>query len=89
MAASTSASNVYEPPLRSTDEVLDSPLGGRFIVEHEAVEGGTLVRHRWEVEPHGLMRLLFPVIRPLMARDFKDDLDRIVERLRDRSRDAG
>jgi hypothetical protein len=72
---------VYEPPHRSADDTLDSPLGGRYHVEHEAVDGGTRVRHRWEVEPHGVMRVLFPLIRPLFQRTFQRDLDTMVERL--------
>jgi hypothetical protein len=74
---------VYEPPHRSADDTLESPLGGRYYVEHEAVEGGTRVRHRWNVEPHGVMRLLFPIIRPVFARSFQRDLDSMVERLVD------
>jgi hypothetical protein len=28
----------------------------RSVTLHEAVEGGTRVTHRWDVEPHGIMR---------------------------------
>jgi hypothetical protein len=74
--------SVYEPPHRSVDRVLDSPLGGLFHSDHESVDGGTRVTHRWEVEPHGFMRLLFPLIRKSMAKDFQADLDLVAERLR-------
>jgi hypothetical protein len=72
---------VYEPPYRSADDTLESPLGGRYHVTHEQVEGGTRIHHRWNVEPHGPMRLLFPLIRPIFARSFQRDLDRMAERL--------
>lgn len=72
---------VYEPPHRSVDDTLESPLGGRFYVEHQPVKGGTLVRHRFDVEPHGVMRFLFPLMRPIFARSFQRDLDTMVERL--------
>ncbi len=76
---------VFEPPRRSVDQVLDSPLGGLFHSDHEPVEGGTRVTHRWEVEPHGFMRLLFPLMKNSMAKDFQADLDLIVKRLGERA----
>jgi hypothetical protein len=77
---------VYEPPHRSVDETLDSPLGGRFHVEHQPVAGGTRIVHRWNVEPHGPMRLLFPLIRPMFERSFQRDLDVMVDRIAQRAR---
>lgn len=76
---------VFDPPHRTVDRVLDSPLGGVFYTEHESVEGGTKVTHRWEVEPHGMMKLLWPLIRSSMAKNFQADLDSIAERLAARS----
>lgn len=73
---------VYEPPHRAEDDTLDSALGGRFTTTHEAVEGGTRVTHRWDVEPHGPMKVLFPLLRSGMARAFQQDLDEMAERIR-------
>lgn len=75
----------YERPHRTVDLVLDSSLGGRFIAEHEAVEGGTRVTQRWEIEPRGLMRLLFPLMRSGMTRGFQEDLDAVAARVAERT----
>lgn len=75
---------VYEPPHRAADDTLDSPLGGRWESLHEPVEGGTRVTHRWDVEPHGPMRVLFPLMRPFFERNFQRDLDTMVERIAQR-----
>lgn len=72
---------VYEPPHRAEDDTLDSMLGGRWVTVHEPVEGGTRVTHRWDVEPHGVMKLLFPVMRRGFAKQFQADLDRMVSRI--------
>lgn len=80
---------LYEPPHRSVDRVLDSPLGGVFYTEHERVEGGTKVTNRWEVEPHGLMKLIWPLMRNSMAKNFQADLDAIAERLTAKSEPSG
>lgn len=42
---------VYEPSHRSVDRTPDSMLEGRFVVEHDSIDGGTKVSHRFEVEP--------------------------------------
>lgn len=76
---------VYEPPTRTVDRVLDSSLGGVFYSDYQSVEGGTRVTNRWEVEPKGVMRLLFPLMRNSMERDFQGDLDLIANRLRSRA----
>ncbi|MDX1621347.1 MAG: SRPBCC family protein [Nitriliruptorales bacterium] len=73
---------VYDPPRRAEDDTLESSLGGRFITMHEPVAGGTRVTHRWDVEPHGVMRLLFPLMRRRMERAFQADLDQMVDRIR-------
>ncbi len=80
---------LYEPPHRSVDRVLDSPLGGVFYTEHEQVEGGTKVTNRWEVEPHGFMKLMWPLMRNSMAKNFQADLDAIAERLAAKSQPSG
>lgn len=77
--------SVYEPPPRSVYRVLDSSLGGLFYSDYENVEGGTRITDRWEVEPHGFMRPLFPRIRNSMAKDPQPDLDLVAARLRARS----
>lgn len=77
--------DVYEPPHRAEDVTLDSALGGRFVTIHEAVEDGTRVTHRFDVEPHGIMRLLFPLLRRPLARSFQQDLDQMAARMRDRA----
>lgn len=76
---------VYDPPHRAEDDTLDSALGGRFVTVHEPVDGGTRVTHRWDVEPHGIMKLLFPLMRRGMQKGFQQDLDQMVERLRARA----
>jgi hypothetical protein len=78
---------VYEPPHRSVDETLDSALGGRFHVEHQPVDDGTRIVHRWDVEPHGPMRLLFPLMRAMFERAFQRDLDAMARRVAQRARD--
>ena len=75
----------YEPPRRAEDDTLDSALGGRWITLHEPVEGGTRVTHRWHVEPHGVMKLIFPLIRRPFERNFQRDLDVMAERIARRS----
>lgn len=75
---------VYDPPHRAEDDTLDSMLGGRWVTIHEAVEGGTRVTHRWDVEPHGVMKLLFPLMRPMFAKQFQADLARMVSRIASR-----
>lgn len=72
----------YDPPHRAEDDTLESPLGGRWVTLHEPVEGGTRVTHRWDVEPHGSMKVLFPLIRRGFERSFQRDLDTMVERIR-------
>jgi hypothetical protein len=71
----------FEPPRHAEDDTLESDLGGRWITDHEPVEGGTRVTHTWHVEPKGVMRLLFPLIRARFERTFQEDLDRMVERI--------
>ena len=71
----------YEPPRHAEDDTLESALGGRWITDHEPVGGGTRVTHTWHVEPKGVMRLLFPLMRARFERSFQDDLDRMVERI--------
>lgn len=73
---------VYEPPLRAEDDTLESALGGRWVTLHEPVEGGTRVTHRWNVEPHGPLKALFPLIRPGFQRSFQRDLDTMVDRIK-------
>lgn len=73
---------IYDPPHRAEDDTLESSLGGRWVSVHEPVEGGTRVTHRWDVEPHGAMKLLFPVMRRPMSRAFQQDLELMVERIR-------
>jgi hypothetical protein len=73
---------VYDPPHRAEDDTLESMLGGRWVTIHQAVDGGTRVTHRWDVEPHGVMKLLFPLMRPMFAKQFQADLDQMVSRIR-------
>lgn len=73
---------VYEPPYRAVDETLESLLGGRWTTLHEPVEGGTRVTHRWDVQPHGPMKVLFPLMRRSFVSGFQADLDKMAERIR-------
>lgn len=75
---------VYDPPHRAEDDTLESSLGGRWVTIHEPVEGGTRVTHRWDVEPSGAMKVLFPLMRPGFKRGFQSDLDAMAERIRSR-----
>ena len=75
----------YEPPHRAEDDTIESALGGRWITIHEPIEGGTRVTHRWHVEPHGTMKLIFPLIRRRFERNFQRDLDTMVNRIGRRS----
>ena len=68
---------VFDRPRRSVNKVLGSPLGGEFTMSFEPVGSGTTVVQRWDVRPHGaLMRLMLPVIRPILRRSLQRDLDR-------------
>lgn len=75
---------VFDPPHRAEDDTLESTLGGRWASIHEPVDGGTRVTHRWDVEPHGIMKLLFPLMRPVFKRQFQADLDQMVARINSR-----
>jgi hypothetical protein len=67
---------VYDRPRRTVNRVLDSPFGGAFHMDFEAVPGGTRVTERWEVEPRNrLAALVLPAVRPLLARLLQRDLD--------------
>lgn len=72
--------DVWQPPHRAEDVTSDSALGGRFVATHEAVPGGTRVTHTWAVEPRGMMRLLFPLVRRGMQKAFQRDLDDMAAR---------
>ncbi len=72
---------LYDPPRRAEDDTLESMLGGRWVTIHEPVEGGTRVTHRWDVQPHGIMKLLFPLMRPVFVKQFQTDLDQMVARI--------
>jgi hypothetical protein len=73
---------VFDPPHHAEDDTLESTLGGRWATIHEPVEKGTGVTHRWDVEPHGLMKLLFPLMLPIFKKQFQADLDQMVSRIR-------
>ena len=73
--------SVFERPRRIEAAILDSPFGGAYRVDYEAVPGGTRVRHRWDVEPkNAFFGLLLPVAGPLMERSLRRDLKTIAER---------
>lgn len=72
----TSDYSVYEPPRRTVNRVLESPLGGTAYFTFEPVEEGTRVHQRWEIEPQtSLVGLLLPVMRPLLAWSLQRDLN--------------
>ncbi len=74
--------SVYEPPRRTVNRVLDSPLGGTAYFTFEPVAGGTRVTQRWEVEPQNpLVGRLLPVMRPLLAWSMQRDLDTLAKRV--------
>ena len=73
--------SVYDRPRRIEANILDSPFGGAYRVDYEAVPGGTRVRHRWDVEPkNAFFGLLLPLVRPLIERSLQRDLKTIAER---------
>ena len=73
--------SVLEPPRGIEATILDSPFGGAYRVDYEEVPGGTRVTHRWEVEPqNAFFGLLLPVVRPLIERSLRRDLETIAER---------
>jgi hypothetical protein len=73
--------SVFERPRRTEATILDSPFGGAYRVDYEAVPGGTRVRHRWDVEPkNAFFGLLLPLARPLIERSLRRDLGTIAER---------
>lgn len=74
----------YEPPHRAEDETLDSMLGGRWTTLHEPVSDGTRIIHRWDVQPRGMMRMLFPLMRRGFEKSFQHDLDLMAERIASR-----
>jgi hypothetical protein len=50
-------------------------------VDYEEVSDGTRVTHRWEVEPQdAFFGLLLPVVRPLIERSLRRDLETIARR---------
>ena len=78
----TSDYSVYEPPHRTVNRVLNSPLGGTAYFTFEPEAGGTRVTQRWEVEPQSpLVGRLLPVTRPLLAWSMQRDLDTLVKRV--------
>ncbi len=73
--------SVFEPPRRIEATILDSPFGGAYRVDYEEVPDGTRVTHRWEVEPqNAFFGLLLPVVRPLIERSLRRDLETIARR---------
>ena len=73
--------SVFERPRRTEAAILDSPLGGAYRVDYEEVSDGTRVTHRWEVEPqNAFFGLLLPVVRPLIERSLRRDLETIARR---------
>ena len=73
--------SVFERPRRIEATILDSPFGGAYRVDYEEVPSGTRVTHRWEVEPqNGFVGLLLPVVRPLIERSLRRDLETIARR---------
>lgn len=72
---------VYEPHHRAEDDTLESSLRGRWVTPHEPVEGGTLVTHRSEVEPHGLIKALFPIMKHRFEEGFQSNLETMAQRI--------
>ncbi len=73
--------SVFERPRRTEAAILDSPFGGAYRVDYEEVSDGTRVTHRWEVEPqNAFFGLLLPVVRPLIERSLRRDLETIARR---------
>ena len=73
--------SIFERPRRIEATILDSPFGGTYRVDYEAVPGGTRVRHRWDVEPkNAFFGLLLPLAGPPIERSLRRDLSTIAER---------
>ncbi|SHF28388.1 nitroreductase/quinone reductase family protein [Streptoalloteichus hindustanus] len=77
----TADHTVYEPPHHAEHQVLDSPLGGTYVVDHEATAGGTRVRHRWEIRSSNpTVAQILPAAAPLLGRVLHEDLKLVARR---------
>jgi hypothetical protein len=77
----TSDYSVFDAPYRTVNQVLDSPFGGTYRITHEPAGSGTRVIHRWEISARNpVLRLLLPVLRPLLARAIRADLELVARR---------
>ncbi len=77
----TSDYSVFEAPHRTVNQVLDSPFGGTYRIIHEPSGDGTRVTHRWEITARNpVLRLLLPLLRPMLARSIRTDLQLVARR---------
>ena len=77
----TADRSVFEPPRRIGATILDSPFGGAYRVDYEEDPDGTRVTHRWKLEPQSaVFELLLPIVRPLIERSLRRNLETIARR---------
>ena len=77
----TSDYSIFDAPRRTVNQVLDSPFGGVYQITHEPSGGGTRVTHRWEITARKpFLRLLLPLLRPVLARSIRTDLELVARR---------
>jgi hypothetical protein len=58
----------YERPRRLASTTRMSRMDIRGTLSFDPVPGGTRMRWSWELEPHGLLKLMTPLASPIGAR---------------------
>jgi Polyketide cyclase / dehydrase and lipid transport len=59
----------YEPPERLGFEVTGKQMEITATFTFAAVDGGTELTGRFDFRPKGVMKLIFPLVRPMIRRD--------------------
>jgi hypothetical protein len=78
---------IFDRPRQHVNRTLESPLGGKFYGAFESTAEGTRVTWRWDIEAqHLLVRLLLPVLRPVLAWSLQRDLNAWTKAAADRLR---
>lgn len=76
----TSEYDVFEPPRRAVNHVVDTPLHGDFVATYEPALRGTRVTWSWDVgAANPLLNVVLRALRPLLVRSLQKDLDQYAE----------
>jgi hypothetical protein len=68
--------DVFEPPRRTVNHTLNTPLRGDFVATYEPTAQGTRITWRWEVgSANRVISLLLQVLRPFLVRSLQRNLD--------------